>query len=397
MALRITRRRVIAALAVLAVAGTLGGVVAARLAGKSGEADGPRPKGPPTLEFAASDLTALEARPLARWLPVSGALQPVRQAVVKARVSGEVRAVEVREGESVRSGQAVARFDTADLDARVAERLGAAEAAKAQLALAEKTRAMNLRLLNEKFISQNAFDGSESSLSVAQGSVKSAEAQLRLAQNARKDATVLSPLSGIVAKRHVQPGEKVAFDAPLFTIVDLTDLELAAMVPAVDVPEVRVGMPVELLVDGFGERRFAGRIERINPTTEPGTRSILVFVGLQNADAALRSGMFATGRIGLAASTPVPTLPIAAVRTEAGASYVWTVDGGKLTRRIVVLGRRDDEAGRVEIRTPLPPNAAVLAARFDNLKEGAPALVKSPSSSSNATSPQPTAAGKPAA
>jgi RND family efflux transporter MFP subunit len=253
---------------------------------------------------------------------------------------------------------------------------------------------MNVRLLNEKFISQNAFDGTESSLSVAQGSVKSAEAQLRLAQNARRDATVAAPLSGIVAKRHVQPGEKVAFDAPLLTIVDLSDLELAAIVPAVDVPELAVGMPVELAVDGYGDRRFGGRIERISPTTEPGTRSILVFVGLPNADAALKSGMFASGRIGLASSAPLPTLPFEAVRTEAGQSYVWTVEDGRLSRRLVTLGRRDDEAGRVEIRTPLPAGAPVLAARFDKLKEGAPALVKSPSSSSNAAStPPPPASG----
>ena len=392
MAIRFTRRRVLAALAILAVAGALGGAVAQRLAKKGAESEA---KVPPTLEFAAADLTAVEMRPLSRWLAVSGALQPVRQAVVKARVSGEVRRVEVREGEPVREGQAVARFDTADLDARVAERLGAYESARAQLALAEKTRAMNVRLLNEKFISQNAFDGTESSLSVAQGSVKSAEAQLRLAQNARRDATVTAPLSGIVAKRHVQPGEKVAFDAPLLTIVDLSDLELAAIVPAADVPELAVGMPVELAVDGYGDRRFGGRIERINPTTEPGTRSILVFVGLPNADAALKSGMFASGRIGLASSAPVPTLPFGAVRTEAGQSYVWTVDDGRLSRRLVTLGRRDDEAGRVEIRTPLPAGAPVLAARFDKLKEGAPALVKSPSSSSNAASP-PSGAGRPA-
>jgi len=106
--------------------------------------------------------------------------------------------------------------------------------------------------------------------------------------------------------------------------------------------------------------------------------------------------MFASGRIGLASSAPVPTLPLGAVRTEAGQSYVWTVDDGKLSRRLVTLGRRDDEAGRVEIRTPLPAGAPVLAARFDNLKEGAPALVKSPSSSSNATSPPPSGAARPA-
>jgi len=396
MPIRLTRRRGIVALAVLAAAGILGGAVAVRVAGKAEDAEALRAKAAPTLEFAAADLTGVEARPLARWLPVSGALQPVRQAVVKARVSGEVREVDVREGESVRAAQVIARFDTADLDARVAERLGAFEAAKAQFALAEKTRAMNLRLLNEKFISQNAFDGSDSSVSVAQGTVKSAEAQLRLAQNARREATVTAPLAGIVAKRHVQPGEKVALDAPLVTIVDLRDLELAAIVPTVDVPELKVGMPVELAVDGYGERRFTGRIERINPATEPGTRSILVFVGLANADASLKSGMSATGRIRIASSGPVPSLPAEAVRTDAGQNYVWTIENGKLARRLVVVGRRDEEAGRVEITTPLPAGAPVLAARFDKLKEGAPVLVKAPGASSNAASPAPAAAGKPA-
>ena len=117
-----------------------------------------------------------------------------------------------------------------------------------------------------------------------QGSVKSAEAQVQLAQNALRDAIVTSPLAGIVAKRHVQPGEKVAFDSPLVTVVDLKDMELQAVVPAVDVPELVIGMPVDLAIDGFGERRFSGRIERINPATEAGTRAILVYVGIPNAD-----------------------------------------------------------------------------------------------------------------
>ena len=66
------------------------------------------------------------------------------------------------------------------------------------------------------------------------------------------------------------------------------------------------------------------------------------------------------------------------MRTEAGQTFVWTIDDGKLARRIVVIGRRDDEAGRVEIKTVLPPGLPILAARFDNLKDGAPALVKAP-------------------
>lgn len=387
MGIRFTRRRLIAGLAILVAAGAIGGAVALLAAKKSAARSAEaRAKATPTLEFARADLAYLEAKPLARWLPVSGTLQPVHQATVKAKVQGEVKQIGVREGEAVKAGQQIARLDTADLEARLVERMGALESAKAQLALADKTRAMNNRLLREKFISQNAFDGSESSFNVAQGGVKSSEAQVRLAQNALKDALVIAPLSGIVARRHVHQGDKVAFDSPIVTIVDLSELELAALVPAMDIPELRVGMAVELAVDGFGERRFSGRIERINPSTEPGTRSIHVYVGLGNAEATLKSGMFSTGRIELSTSAPVPTLPLAAVRVEAGQSFVWIIDNGKLTRRTVLTGRRDEQTGFIEIRTSLPPGTPVLAARFDNLKEGAPAIVRAPSPSSSAGS-----------
>ncbi len=382
MARLFTRRRAIVALLLALVVGGLGAAVGMRVVQKRGEDPG---KGAPVvLEFAPADLVYVTDQPLSRWLPVSGTLQPERQATVKAKVSGEIRQIAIREGERVIAGQPIAQFDTADLDAKLAERIGALESAKAQLALATKTRAMNLKLLNEKFISQNAFDSSESSFSVAQGNVKSAEAQVRLAQIALKDAMVTAPLSGIVAKRHAQPGEKVGFDAPIVTIVDLTDLELQALVPAADVAELRVGMPVELTIDGFGEKRARGRIGRINPATEPGTRAILVYVALPNPDASLKSGMFATGRIALAASGTAPTLPSTAVRIEGGQAYVWAIVEGKLARRNVLVGRRDEDAGRVEIKTALPRDVPVLGGRFDNLKEGAPALVRASSAEQTA-------------
>jgi RND family efflux transporter MFP subunit len=392
MAPRFTRRRIAGALVILLIVAALGVAVAQRAAKRAAE-NAPRKAPVVALEFTPADIAYVEARPLARWLPVSGTLQPVRQATVKAKVAGDVLAVTVREGERVRAGQVLARIDTTDLEARLADRVGALESAKAQLALAEKTRAMNVRLLNDRFISQNAFDSAESSFNVARGNVKSAEAQVQLARNALKDAVAVAPLSGSVSKRHVQPGEKVAIEAPLVTVVDLADLEVQALVPANDVPELAPGMAVRFTVDGFGERIFEGRIERINPSTEPGTRAILVYVSLPNSDASLRSGMFATGRIALAASAPMPTLPVAAVRVEAGQSYVWVIDQGKLTRRIVSVGRRDEASGRVELRTALPPGLPVLAARFDNLKDGAPALVKARSSSQNATVTRPPKAG----
>jgi RND family efflux transporter MFP subunit len=385
MGFRFTWRRALVVLVVVAV-GAFAAIFVMKPATKAADTSAKAPGSPPAvpLQFGAGDLAYLTAAPMSRWLPLSGTLTPVNQATVKAKVSGDVKQVLVREGEAVKAGQLLARIDTADLDAKLIERQGALESAKAQMALADKTRATNVKLLNEKFISQTAFDSSQSGYDVAKGNVKSMEAQVVLAQNAIKDATVTSPISGTVGKRHVQGGEKVALDAPLVTVVDLSDLELQALVPAIDVPGLAVGMTVELSVDGFGDRKFAGRIGRINPSTEAGTRSIMVYIALRNPDTALRSGMFANGRIALAASAPMATLPAAAVRTEAGQSYVWVVDNGKLARRIVTIGRRDDDAGLVEVKTPLPKDLPVLATRFENLKEGAPALVKAPSPTSEA-------------
>jgi RND family efflux transporter MFP subunit len=313
------------------VAGGLGTAVVMRAMKKGG--DGAGDKGAAVaLEFAPGELASVEPRTLPRWLAVSGSMQPVRQATVKAKVSGDVRALTVREGDSVQAGQVLVRVDAADLDARVLERQGQLQSAKAQYALAEKTATMNRQLLKQSFISQNAADNAESSLEVAKGMVQAAEAQLKVAQNALRDAVAAAPVSGIVAKRHVQPGEKVAFDAPLVTVVDLKDMELQALVPSGDIPELRPGMSVDLAVDGFADRKFTGRIERINPATEAGTRAILVFVGIPNASLALRGGMFATGRIALAEGAAVPTLPAAAVRTEAGQNFVWTINDGKLAR-----------------------------------------------------------------
>jgi len=371
MAARLTRRRAFGLLAALLIIGALAASVALR-ASKSGQ----EPDAPVALEFAVADLAYVEPAALTRRLPVSGSLQPLNQTTVRAKVSGEVRQVTVREGETVKAGQIIVRFDTADLEARLTDRIGALEASRAQLAMAEKTRAQNQLLLKQKFISQTAYDSAESNVSVTQGTLKSNEAQAQLARNALRDAIVMAPLSGTVAKRHVQPGEKVGFDAPLVTIVDLAQMELQAMVPTNDVPELVIGMKVDLAIDGFGDRRFTGTVERINPATEAGTRAILVFIHIPNPDAALRGGMFGTGKVTLAGGAPVPTLPAIAVRTEAGQNFVWTIENGKLGRRIVTVGRRDDAAGRVEIKTSLPPEVPILAAPFDNLKAGAPALVR---------------------
>jgi membrane fusion protein, multidrug efflux system len=329
-----------------------------------------------SLEFNSSDLTSITTRPVAHSLAVSGSLVAVNQAMVKAKVAVEVRSISVREGDKVTAGQVIATLDTVDLSTRLEQQIGAREAMRAQYEIAEKNRSTNASLLEKKFISQNAFDNVASLSSANRASLDAAEAQVRLAQKALRDATVVAPITGIVSRKNAQVGEKTSIDAPLFTIVDLDSIELQAIVPAGEVGELTTGMAATLTVDGMTDKTFDARINRINPATEPGTRSIVVFLTVPNSDHLLKSGMFANGNIRLAASAPRPTLPLGAIQSEAGVPVVWTIEQGKLTRRTVVLGARDDATGIVEIKSGVPPDTPVLASKFDNVKEGAPAIAK---------------------
>jgi len=329
------------------------------------------------LEFTPADIAVVEMRELVRSIPFSGSLAPVVQTTMKAKVPGEMNRVLVREGESVAAGQLLAQIDTADLRSRLDSQVAALEEAKAKLSIAEKNRENNQQLLRQKFISQNAYDTTHSTYEASAASARSAEAQLRMAQKAMADAEVRAPFSGIVAKKMANAGEKVGVDSPLFALVDLGRMEIEAPAPAAEIPSIKPGQAVTFRVDGFGERDFEGRVERINPTAEPGSRSITLYISVANRDGALKGGMFAKGQIVQDKTALSTVIPAGAVRVEAGQSYVFTVENGKIIKRPVTLGITEPQQGLVEVRSGLEKGANVVSARVTGLKHGTPAVMKS--------------------
>ena len=329
-----------------------------------------------TLEFAASDVAVAQVRELQQLIPLTGNLQPFNQTLVRAKVAGEIKQTLVREGETVFKGQVLARFDTIDFQARLDEKIANLEGARAQLNLAEKNQQNNLYLLKQKFISQNAYDNTQSNLLVSQASLKSFQAQVDLAKNALNDAVVRSPMDGLVAKRHVQPGEKVSQDTALFSIVDLLRMELQAPIPASEITNVKLGQEVSIRVDGNEKQIYTGRVERINPVSDAGSRSITVYISVANPERALKGGMFATGVLRLSNSQPVLAVPLSAIRNENGQSHVFVLESGKLAKHLVELGQTVEQDGLVEIRAGLDPNAQVVTGRMEGLKPGTPAILK---------------------
>ena len=329
-----------------------------------------KPDKPTVFELAQNDVVTVESRELALRLPLSGSLAPLAQATVKSKVSGVVLTTTVREGMNVTAGQVIARLIDNDARARVAQQAALLKEASARLAMAAKNEANSQALLKQNYISQNSFDTTRNSVELAQAAVDAARAQLELARIALNDTVIRAPLSGVVSKRFVQAGEKLSPDSPVMAIVDLAQLTLDAQVPASDIPRVQVGQEVRFKVDGFDKRAFAGKVARINPVTEAGSRSMLVYISVDNTDQLLRAGMFAKGEITTEKSNARPIVPLAALRKDGARDVVYRVDGGKVVAQPVQLGMRNEDEGMAEVTGGVEAGAVLLAVPLDGVKPG---------------------------
>lgn len=338
----------------------------------------------PTMELAAADVATVGLANLNRSLPVTGSLSPLVQTTLKAQVPGEVLQVTVREGQTVHKGDVLVRIDTRNLKAQLDDKQAALEKAHADLALAKLNLDNNARMLKGHFISQNAFDTVNNTYQVSLANEKAAEAQVELAQIALDYATVRAPFDGTISQRYVQPGEKVDVDTSLLGLVDLTHLELQSPAPDYEVPSVKIGQVAKFHVGGFGDRVFVGHVQRINPMTNAGSRSIMLYVSVDNPEQVLKGGMFAQGELILDKTPPVAAIPLSAVHTYAGLPYVYVIDHNRIQRRDVTLGLKSEEQNMVEVRKGLEVGEMVVAARIDTLKEGDPVTVTAPAAG-NAT------------
>ena len=327
-----------------------------------------------TLEFVAREVVQPLWTAMPQTIEFSGPLVAPNTAIVRAKAAGTLVGLHVQEGARVKAGQALGRIDLAELQSRSSEREAAAAAARATLAQAERTHASNERLAQQSFISSIALETSRSQLDNARAMHEAARAALDATRVGLREAALVAPIGGIVAKRQVVPGEKVTLEQPLLTLVDLARLELAGSVGTHEVARLQVGMPVQVRVEGFSAP-VTGTLARIAPAAEAGTRSIGVTIALDNAKETLRAGQYAVARVQLADEQRRLTVPIGAVSSTAGQDQVWVIADGALLRRAVTLGRRDEAQGRVEVLTGLSAEAQVLGARFDNLREGAKAVV----------------------
>jgi membrane fusion protein, multidrug efflux system len=320
------------------------------------------------VELLASDVSTAQVRELSEGLPVSGALKAANSAIVKARVGGELQGLNVREGDTVKAGQVIARIDAVEYQARVTQAQRSADAAKSQIAIAQRTYDNNKALVNQGFISGTALDTSVASLESAKSSHASALAAVDIARKSLDDTVLKAPISGVVSQRLAQPGERVGIDARIVEIIDISRLELEAPLAAADSVDVRVGQAATLRFEGR-EGSVQAVVSRINPSAVAGSRSVLVYLSVA-ATPGLRQGLFAQGTL---ATAKVQTLsvPLAAVRTDKPSPYVQVVRDGTVSHQTVELGARGEAQGLTMVAVGnIAVGAVVTLGSAGPLREG---------------------------
>ena len=304
---------------------------------------------------------------------------------VSARVPGQLGDVKVEVGERVKKGAVLAIIESPDLGRSRAEFLAAATKAR----VAEGNYKRERELLEKGISSEREAREAESGLAVTRAELHTAEAHLhalgltdqeifafRSEDHPTARFAIRSPIDGTVVEIAGTIGQSVEGTAPLFTIGDLTKLWVVAELYESQLGAVQVGKSAEIVVPAAPGRTFRGVVEVIGDVVDEKTRTVAVRIGVQNADRALKPGMFGTvriaaasveataGKTGGAAGVVVPRDAV----QKLGERSVVFVPAGENKFRPVEVKLGAESGGEIEIASGIEPGTRVVTRGSFTLK-----------------------------
>lgn len=367
----------VAALVLALLGAGLWRALAARQAQQQALAAAAAPAAQVTMKIAPDEVWTVRRQTLALGVPVSGTLRAVDSAMVKARVAGELQGLQLREGDAVRAGQEVARIEAVEMQARLRQAQQQADAARAQVDINQRQFDNNRALVEQGFISRTALETSQAGLQAARASYQAAVAAADLARKGLADTVLRSPITGQVAQRLAQNGERVGVEARILEVVDLARMEVEALLGPADSVRVRVGQTARLYIEGgggsgSGSETLTATVVRISPSAQAASRAVPVYLTVDQppAQGALRQGLFVQGTLETG-TADVLAVPLDAVRTDRPEPYVQLAQEGRVVYRAVRTGARTVVEGQTLVATEgLTEGALVLAGRVGALPEG---------------------------
>jgi len=356
------RKALLTALAVVAilVIGVLtlgrGGKAEGAAAGARGPGGAAGAGAPASMPPMPVDVDTARIRPIVDAVRATGRIEAVQAVELRPDEQGRVTALLFREGQYVARGTPLVRIDDAMLRAQ-------AERADADRDLAQQ-QLLRVRKLRE----QNAAPPAD--LERAEAAARSANAALSLLQLQIARSVVRAPFSGAVGQRFVSVGDYVTTSSRLLTLQTVDPQRAVIEVPERHAANLRPGQTVEFTVAAQPQRKFAARVDFIDPVVESTNRTITVKGLAANQDRILRPGMFIEARLATSVRQEAVVIPEDAVQPLRTANIAWVVDKGKASRRVVQLGVRSQ--GYVEVLSGVRAGELVVVGGLERMNEGMP-------------------------
>jgi HlyD family secretion protein len=222
-------------------------------------------------------------------------------------------------------------------------------------------------------VAEANLESDRSAVRVAESDLRRREADLALARKKLADITLRAPITGAIARRHLNPGQFVTENTAVFTIVRTDLLKFTGTVPEHAALDLRSGQAVRIRVDPLPGRDFAGRVTRVSPAVDVTSRTVTIEAEVPNPEGLLRPGLFARAAVLLRQDRAVAFVPEAAVAYFAGITKVYVVADGVARERTVALGAR--KGGLIEVVKGVQPGEQVATSGLAQLHDGAPVTV----------------------
>jgi RND family efflux transporter MFP subunit len=326
----------------------------------------------------AVDVARVAPGDLEETIGVVGTLEPKFEGEVRTDFSGTIAEVLVSEWVPVRRGQVLARFDTREADSYLQAATAARLQAEVGATRAQRELQRTEELLAGGLATRQNLDDRRAEAEAAQAAVAAARAQEAMARTRLGNGTVRATTDGVIAVRKVDPGDFVD-RALMFRIVDNRRLELTVSVPSSSIARVALGQPLRFTADGVPGRAFEGRVRFINPAADQTSRTVDVIATVDNADGALKAGMFAKGEIVTGERTGVLRVPRSAILTWDPATRtgaVFAVEGERARRKEIRTGVASTDD--IEVVSGIGAGAMVVTRGAFDLKEGDRVAVSAP-------------------
>lgn len=364
-----TRATIVAAASMAALIACNTGTVDAKsgASGKSGAATpGPKTR---SVAVAPSDIATVGTGSLSDGVPITGLLKPLESIDIHARINGDLTGVYVREGQHVSKGQILAQFESVAQESGAASARASQAAAQADLSQSEWNFKQSGDLFHAGAISEADYRASQQATDGARARLAAAKAAVDVADITARDTRVTAPITGVIDKKLVDIGEHMTIGAPMFTLVRNQTLELAATVPERRAASIKVGQKVTFSAQGLN---VSGSVARISPTIDPNTRSITVYVDLQNPDGAIKGNSLATGDIIASTLNGVILVPTTALHqtADSGKTYVFRVNTGKAEQVYITLGIVNEQAALAQVVSGLKVGDQVMVGNVGTLSPG---------------------------